>query len=229
MTPITTPKLNLTYTATGSVAVSTAQKVIGDYSCYLPGSSSNRLIISNFPGSTYLSNNWTIEFFIYLPNPNDMASTELSPITFSSAPASSGTMLIYPAYFKSRNTFAWFVGISSKPWEIANNQYSSTPSTEGWNHLAICYTLNTNYQFFCNGSLIGTSTKTTNVGSLLTNINLGTLAINNANVMGGYNTYVDGLRISDTVRYTSSYTVPTAYTVDSNTIYLNSFEGSFES
>jgi hypothetical protein len=227
----TTTSLNLTYTSNGSVEVSTTQKFIGNYSIFLPGSSDNRLVISNFPGSTYLSGSWTIEWFLYLPNPSSIGSTEIAPITFSSAPSSSGTMLIYSAYEKNGNNLIWYVGSTSNvSWDVVNRGAISNPNTEVWNHIALCYTLNSGYKFFCNGKLVGSSGTTTNIGSLLTNINLGAAGIATGYYYGGYNTYIDGLRISNTVRYSADYTVPTSssYTEDSNTIYFNSFEGSFQ-
>jgi hypothetical protein len=140
-------------------------------------------------------------------------------------------MLIYAAYEKNGNNLIWYVGSSSSvKWDVVDREAISNPNTETWNHIAICYTLNTGYKFFSNGNLTGASSATNNVGSLLTNINLGSLAISDAQVYGGYNTYIDGLRISNSVRYTTNYTVPTSssYGIDSDTIYFNSFEGSFE-
>jgi hypothetical protein len=222
-TVVVPPTLTLTYSTVGTAAVSTTQSVIGYYSLNTPGTYVNRVNIENFPATTYLSSNWTLEFFLYVPS---QSTAEISPISFSNN-LTSASSLVYPAVNCAQSRINWFVGSSSAvTWNVTNSAFNMPITLAKWNHVALVYTLNTKYDFYCNGSLVQTvANTTTNVGPLLTCINLGSLRVNNNNVIGGYGSFIDGLRISKTQRYTgSTYTIPIEYIVDANTVYTNNFD-----
>lgn len=222
------PTLNLTYTTVGTAAVSSTKVRQGSTSLYLPGASSNRVNIENFPATTYLNGDWTIEYYLYVPT--GIATTEISPFSMSNA-VTTGSALLYPATFPSQNKIMWYVGTTSAvTWDIVNGTFNVPISQGAWNHVAVCYTNNTKYEFYCNGVLNSSVSNTTKkLGPLLTCINLGALRVNNTQPIGGYGTYIDCLRISSSVRYTgSTYNPPIGYVADAASVYINNFDGSIQ-
>lgn len=102
-----------------------------------------------------------------------------------------------------------------------------------WAHVAFCYTLNSKYELFVDGSNIYTnSTYTSNMGPLLSRWTFGCYMTGSGSyneVIGGYGMYLDAFRVSDTVRYSGQTYTPLAqgssYTIDDNTVYINYFDG----
>lgn len=89
--------------------------------------------------------------------------------------------------------------------------YTATQTmTAGWNHIAVCVSGNT-VNFYINGVAAGSNTWAS-----------GTWSVIGTNMIGaGATVYMDDIRISNTIRYTGTFTPPTAYsTADGDTRLL---------
>lgn len=210
----------------GSVVISTAQSKSGmssTSSLYLPGTTQpNRSVMSNFPASTRLTGDWTIEYFVYVPS--GYSASEGAPVSIGNTT----TLMIYTPFLSGTGRTAWYVGtLGLGNWEVFNGTDTAYTSA-AWNHVALTYnSANNNYQAFNNGTRTGANTSVTSMNTKLTQWAFGTRLLSSTYSLGGGGLYVDAVRVSSNVRYnTSTYTVPsTAYGYDSNTIYINYFEG----
>jgi len=127
--------------------------------------------------------------------------------------------------FKGVNTSNGFgLGISSN-WIIFRHagttdlKYSRSDSN--WQHIAFVSD-GTNKQIYYNGSQVATTTATLNITDT-TNLRIGNELTNST---FGYYGYIDEVRISNTARYTGSYTIPTApFVNDDNTLLLLHMNG----
>lgn len=210
----------MVWNVTGTVAITTSQYKMGTASLQLAGTSNSYSLMTLFPGSSKLTGSWTIEFWVYIPTGYASGS--------NGACLSIGTSATIYIFFQctSVNTrFDTFAGTTNASWNIFN-QINFTYSTNTWYHIAIQRNSSTNqYTVYYNGNLASTNTNATNIGSSFDQFSFGSYFYSNVSNWGGYGLCVDGLRISNIVRYSSSFTPPTSYTVDGNTIYINYFEG----
>jgi hypothetical protein len=215
----TTVSSPVTWTVTGSPYISTDQSIIGSSSLYLPNSSGNYAVMSSFPASSKLTGSWTFEFFVYIPSSYDSNYDFLLSIGSTSS--------TYAVVEIINSQFGFYIGTSPLTWNIADTQYSNL-TKDKWCHVAIQYNSSTsNYAYYFDGSMKGNVTNGTNCGSNLVQTNFGSYLVNGSHIAERHGIYIDGFRISNSARYPlSSYTAPSSYSVDSNTIYINYFEGS---
>lgn len=223
----TTSTSPTTFAMTGSPYISTSYYKIGAASLFLPNTDGNRLVMSNFPGSSRLSTSlWTIEFFVY---PTSSQTSERVGISFGS----SNSAIAYCAFMgtgdgAAANKVVWYMGTANGTWNIfTSSSFTSTTNyTIGaWNHVALTLSGNT-YSAYLNGSRQYTNTNSTNIGALISQFYFGAYCSGGTFSLNGGGRYFDGLRITSDVLYTgTTYTVPTSYIVSSSTIYVNSFEG----
>lgn len=229
----------VTWTTFGSAAISTTYyltNMSSTSSLALPGyTQPNRVAMTSFPASSRLSGSWTMEWFVYAPstwNSLGVASGEAAVLTFGNTQPQLWIYLNY-AYNGSTKASTFYVSNNwPNSWIFPGVSNTSMPIIGSWNHHALCYdSTNNQYQVFCNGTYhTGSSTLSTNtspnIGTNITNYYFGCRAYSGGTYdLAANNLYVDGFRISSNVRYTGPYTVPTTYTVDANTIYINYFEG----
>lgn len=228
----------VSWSVSGSAVISTTQALSAmsnTASLYLPGNVSNRAEMSSFPASSDLSGSWTIEYFIYIPTAF-VGGTELAGRLFSATVCFANTGKYYRVYNEVCSSYKsiQFWSANSTGGAAYNGVYSSNAYTEGaWNHLAWCYnSSNNNYQIFLNGFAANATSSlssviSTNLGTDLTNWGFGVLYATGTTNYGANGLFVDAVRVSSNVRYSgSTYTVPTTYLpADSNTTYINFFEG----
>lgn len=195
-------ELNLTTFTNSGGSVSSAQTKFNN-SLYLNGSSYLAIALDQ----TY-SDNTTIEFWFYTTKSNTSGSY---PTLFSTntSNASGGTYVhvddgsysTYPVY-RCNTTSSGNIG-----------SYGSTAITRSvWHHLAYCRSGSSHY-YFLDGNLEATVTQAS--ANDIETIYIGGLWTGSGLNSGCYFTgYIDELLVSNTCKWTSSFTVPTsAYTV----------------
>ena len=193
-----------TLTAYGNAQIDTAQSKFGGASALFDGVSDAIKVttgLSDFEGS----GDFTYEFWLRTTAAGgryaivDQRNNSNSATTFNIF-LWDGTLNLY------QNGFISFGGT----W--ANNT---------WYHIAVTKS-GTTYKAYQNGSLIGT---VTGAGTIPTvgEFNIG---LANDEINWDYNGWLDEIRVSDTVRYTSNFTAPTsAFANDSNTLLLIHCDG----
>lgn len=197
-----------TITANGNVQHSTAQSKMGSSSILFDGTG-DYLSVSDHNNFNFGSDDFTIEGWVY-PETNTTTNGFYSQRTFGSYGALS-------AFINTANKLQ-IVGTDngSSPWDF-NVISSSSVTLNTWTHIA----------FQRNGSEIslwinGTKDSTTGSfsGSLYDDSN--SIKIGYGNDSGQeFDGYIDEFRVSNTARYTSSFTPSTtAFTEDSNTLLL---------
>lgn len=225
----------VTWTVSGSVAISNTYYVSNmssTSSLFLTGTAQpNRVAMTSFPSSSRLSGSWTIEFFVYFPvgwTSTAMAGSEAAIITFANTQPDMRLYVNAVSPTSYGIMYLWYSTGGPKTLIVQPQfmlQYGS------WMHFAYTYNSSTNlYQCLCNGSYantagLSTATVTTNIGPDLSNYYFGARVLAANYTQGSAGAYLDAMRISNTVLYTPPYTVPTSYTVDANTVYVNYFEG----
>ena len=216
-----------TFSMTGSCYISTAQSKFGSSSLFLPNSNGNYLKMSNFSGSSRLTSKWTIEFFIYM---TAYPYNTTVGLCFGANNSANGYIqMCGTSGTDPVRQVAWFLGPSNGLWTISTQLHAGTYSINAWNHIAVTY----NGSAYClcrNGNIDKYLTgNSTNIGPSISQFYFGAFCSNGSFSNNGGGAYFDGLRISSAALYTgsqnSSYTVPSSLTALSNTIYMNSFEG----
>jgi hypothetical protein len=153
---------------------------------------------------------WTLEFFVYF----SAVTAALSVTASNAANVLQIGLKIAPVNF----TISIGQGTS---FNIANATALTTTTVVAatWYHFALVFNGST-YRAFINGALATTITSALTVP---------TTCFNSLKAGGGtstFNGFIDELRLSNTARYTTAFTAPTAqFTKDANTIALNHFEG----
>jgi sugar lactone lactonase YvrE len=99
----------------------------------------------------------------------------------------------------------------------------NTLNNNAWNHIALQYD-GTTYRAVVNGDLNNSTTFTSSQPILSTIWN--NLQFGYADCNTGFEGYIDSIRISNVARYTQSATPPSTFTVDANTLSLNTFDSS---
>lgn len=191
----------LTGTASGSAARSTATKIFGAASLYIPSRSGDYVTYDDSAEPVSFEGDYTIEAFVQLSDITSANNYIWSKRENSSTHANSAW------------AFKWMG--SSNAWEIYQAQgssqhvtsHSDTISTGVWYHIAVVRS-GTNLLLFRDGTLIS-GTNTTGAGGALntpsTNIVLGDLAGGSSNGFAGY---IDDFRISNIARYTKNFIPP---------------------
>lgn len=173
----------------------------GGYSAYFNGTSYLKLVMPN-------TTTKTIEFWYY-----DM-STDTYPTPFSTTVGSVADRGSYihtssPMYMCVTNNATQYLATSTQPTKNA------------WHHFAYCND-GTNHYFFIDGVLKGTINQS--IFNAISHIFLGAAFIGSGTAAAAtyFRGYIDELRISDSCRWTSAFTVPTvAYTISSMSTNTN--------
>jgi hypothetical protein len=195
--------------AIGNSQVDTAQSKFGGSSLLLDGTG-DYLIAS--PGNNFTTENFTIEFWVRF------ASTGANQLIASGYPAGSPN-LNWAFWMGASNTFQYFLSSTGNSWSIAEGITIGTVTTNTWYHVALVRNGST-FTPYLNGVAGTTSTSSNSLYFNNTNFYIGG---NASNVMNGH---IDEFRISNTARYISAFTAPTApFQNDENTLLLLHADG----
>ena len=198
------------FIANFNAQISTAQSVFGGASALFDGSGD---YISNLLIPAFGTSDFTVE----------------CRIRFSAATA---TGVIFDARGTSGNSSGFCVYVNSSAIRLyhtaSDRIVSSTISLNTWYHLAITRSGN-DHKMWLNGTQTG-STWTNSASWTIGSATLGFWIGDNQpfpNVGQGFNGYMDEMRISNTARYTGTFTPSsTAFTNDANTVCLLHMNGS---
>jgi trimeric autotransporter adhesin len=164
---------------------------------------------------TKFTGSWTIELWFYPTTTTSAWAANIHQGLFCTGTQGSGGSFLGVVLTGGTSTMAMWAGsYTSFP--------TDTPTLNSWNHVAMVCNGGTTYLFFLNGTLLSSGTGP-NVGHRMSSLNFG--AFNN--YKQSFNTgYLDEIRVSSTARYTSGFTPSTsAFTSDSDTVFLNHFDG----
>ena len=192
--------------ANGNAAISTAQSKFGDASALFDGTG-DYLNISPTTDLAFGSSDFTIEFWV-------RTKTTKFTLLFDGRPAS--TTGAYPCIYTDAS------GIVYYNTNNANAITGSTLSINTWYHIAVSRS-GTSTKLFVNGTQSGLTytDSTTYLISSLLRIGAGQYSL--ADYLNGY---IDEIRISNSARYTTTFTPSTtAFVNDSNTLLLIHADG----
>jgi len=159
---------------------------------------------------TNASDNYTLEFWIYMIGSQGGGS--VIPVAFNRK-TDGDNILLY------RLDSMWFD-------QHGTSSFSTGASSNAWTHVAITYD-NSTLKVYHDGTNVYsfTGTHTYDLGQC--NLILGGEldanfdSVNKGNFGNSFNGYISNVMLSDTVRYTSNFTPPTApYEADANTLFL---------
>ena len=198
-----------TITVYGDAQHSTAQSKIGSSSIKFDGTG-DYLSIPNSADFNWGSNDWTIESWYYCTassGNNNLCSTMEADAT--------GIRLTYNA-----PTTTWHYGFGNNgSWAAGTGELVSGTGggNNAWHHIALSKSSNV-YRLFIDGVLKGTTTEATAIADVSTPFNISRFRAGDTSYFNGY---MDEVRVSNTARYTSSFTPSTtAFTEDANTLLL---------
>lgn len=183
-----------TFETAGNAQISTAQKKFGTGSLAFDGTGDYLVPSGNNINLAFESNDWTIEFWLYL-------SSNQSSIIYDGRP--SGGTGITPAIYTNTNELRYAVN------GVDRILAGSALVSATWYHVAVCRGSGTT-RMFVNGTQVGSSYADSNVYVNSTGRpiigasgnSLGTSALNG---------YIDDLRITKGIaRYTANFSIPTA-------------------
>lgn len=190
------------YLAFGNAQISTAQYKFGSSSLALDGSGDYVRSPTNL--GAFENSDYTVELWV---RPNSSSS---SSYIFDHRQGGGVSL-------RTSSTSLW-VGVSGF---IAINIANAFPTPQIWYHIAITRSGN-NTKCYIDGVQKG-STYTTAYTASAANLFIGAPYFANSTFLNGY---IDEFRISNSVRYSTTFTPPTgAFTYDSNTLVLLQFEG----
>jgi hypothetical protein len=189
----------------GSSVISTAQSKFGGSSLSLNGSSSLVYKVPRFGISSY-NNNITVEGWFYRTGGS---GTNGTVVNFLDAITER-----WAFFYRSTGKFAVFNQTTGTFLES-----STSLSLNTWYHFAFVKD-GTSTRLYLNGVQEATATNSIDIN--VTHIEIGAfLGLNQA-----FQGHIDEVRISNSVRYSSNFTPATsAFTSDSNTLYLFHFDG----
>lgn len=200
-------------TANGNAQIDTAQYKFGSSSGLFDGTGDS-LSIPDHSDWTFFNNDFTIDLWIRF---NSVASNQ---------------MLV--SHQTDGSNYWQFEWITSNQLRFLVNEVSSgisitvanawTPSINTWYHVSVVRTGNT-FKMFVDGTQIGSdATDTEPVPNFSGSLYIGIIGHDSSEPFNGW---MDELRISDTARWTASFTSPTRkYLSDGNTLLLTHFDGS---
>jgi hypothetical protein len=188
------------------VTLDTSIKKIGNGSASFNGSS--YLAITNNPDFAFGSGAFTIEMYVMFTS---LAGVQV--LYSKRANSSAVTNIVIALYLGSVVCWATSNGSS---FDIINGETIGTPSLNTWYHIAVARNGNSWYGFF-GGAIMTLSPSSSSLQNVTSNICLGSDTDSQ-----GFNGRMNEVRISDTCRWTSSFTPPiTKYTVSDAGILIN--------
>ena len=178
-------------TLLGNTKLSTTQAKFGDTSMLFATSEADKLDL----GDVFWTNSdWTHEFWIYL-NSNSTATRII--FTQYTGQVVDGRCVIQ--YINSTGKIMWFIGISG-----ANITVDVAMSKGAWHHVALTRSGN-DYKLFVDGTAGATGSSSQDLESSVNTI----LGPSGFSTQGqGIDGFIDDLRFSKFVRYTSDFTPP---------------------
>jgi hypothetical protein len=194
-------------TAVGNAQVDTAQSKFGGASALFDGTGDYLEITKTSDLQLTHTQSWTIEFFVRIPD-----------ISGDKVPISS---------FRTDSVFnGWSIEINNatvKFWQGTGFQnFNSSVSANTWHHIAITSSSGS-FKMFLDG------TEQTATGSLPSSFNNTTTPLFIGRISGGsrqMNGHIDEVRISDSARYTTTFTPSTTpFVNDANTLLLIHADG----
>ena len=203
----------LTVSVSGDARVTTGYSKFGGASAAFDGTG-DRLTITD--ASLDLgTNNFTIEMWIYL---NDRSSDRA---VFSTGPASFGSGCI--SFSSTGTTYGMGFLVDGNPNRLINDPDLTTLNT--WQHYAIVRSGNT-FTLYRDGVNVSSNTYSGSINLNNSSLYIGDLAWALGNSSYGMNGYIDEFRISNTARYSGTFTpLNAAFTNDANTLLLLHMNG----
>ena len=195
-------------TANGNAQVSTAQSKFGGASALFDGTSDYLLVADN-SNFTFGANDFTIEFWV---RPSATANTI---ILWDQRP--NGSQGLQPTIYINNGTIYYYTN-------VANRITGSTLSNNTWYHVAVSRSA-TSTKMFIDGTQVGsTYTDSNNYVSSSAGITIG--ADQYSTGSNSLNGYMDEIRVSNSARYTTTFTPSTtAFVNDANTVLLMHADG----
>jgi len=194
-----------TIVAVGDASVTTLKSKFGGGSLYIDGSG-DYLKTTDITDFQFGTGDFTVEAWCYF------AATNTSIGIFQGPGQTSSFM------FQRRDSNDLAVGQTNTAW---NSNTSSGVTTAGvWQHIAVSRSGST-IRFFVDGTQVGSATNTINY-QITTTASIG----GDTYYGGSPEVWMEDLRVSNSARYTGSFTPPSsAFTRDSNTKLLLHFNG----
>jgi len=201
-----------TITANGDVTNTRAQKKIGSSSIKFDGTGDYLSLADSADWNIFGSGNWTTETWVKLDNHSQAEHL------FGQYEDGSNKWEISHNGAGSNNGLEF--GLKSGGSWVISSSYASSGSGEitdtDWHHVALVKNSNT-YTLYLDGTALDNTVTDTDTDDISGPLSIGQNGANGSYLTG----YMDEIRISDTARYTSSFTPSTtAFTADSNTKLL---------
>jgi len=187
----------------GTVQLSTSQSKFGGSSLYLNGTGTNVLRTTNTDSKISLGTNaFTIEGWFYF---NVQASTR-SPAYVPLLSFATSSDVQGPVLFQNNNNEIRWVhaaALGQGGWTVDITTTSAGITTGAWHHIAVVGT-GTNIKIFVNGTQRATSAN----GNIYTGsyFYIGHYPYISGSTPVTFNGYIDDVRISDTARYSDTFT-----------------------
>jgi len=201
-----------TITANGDVTNTRAQEKIGDSSIYFDGTGD----YLSSPGSSdwdFETNNFTVESWV---NFSDISGT--NQLIASAGDYDNGGSWAF-MWVQSTSTLEFKYYPSASSTTIISESWS--PSTSTWYHVAVVRSSDSWYLWVDGAQLGSTVSDSTDLPYSTAELLYVGAQSYNSSVVNPYDGYLDEIRISDSARYTSSFTPSTTeFTADSNTMLL---------
>ena len=173
----------------GNAKINNTQSKFGGTSMVFDATANDKVDL----GQAFLDDgNWTCEFWIYLN-----ASTDITRVILGQYEVVDGRCIFQ--YLGASNEIHFFIGGTG-----GNSTIKASMSRTAWHHVAVTKD-GDNYKLFVDGAVGASGTATV---SLHTGVNTH-LGPNNFTGDKGIAGYIDDLRISKSVRYTTAFTPPT--------------------
>ena len=198
-----------TITANGDVTNTRAQKKVGSSSIYFDGTADYLSVADSADWA--LGSNFTVETWVRF------ASTS-SDLTLLNHWKGNGVAAAWALQLDGGNTVKFFYSTDGTN-SAANSSWSWTPSLNTWYHVAVVRD-GSDLELYIDGTQTGSTYDISS--STIANI-AWPLEIGYYSNIGGYglNGYMDEIRISNSTRYTGTFTPSTtAFTADANTLLL---------
>lgn len=148
---------------------------------------------------------------------------------YSTAATTAATLLdsLYGGYYYNLNLtsagkITFSISTNGTSANVASGTSTATLAASTWTHIALSFDGST-YRLFINGALQASAATTTQPIAFFARCLILGCAVGKSSGAAGY---FDEFRFSNTARYTTAFTPATAaFTVDSNTVVLNHFDG----
>lgn len=229
-----------------NVSFSSSQYKFATGSAYFPSLEDSRFVLTNVSSiASSLTGNFTVEGWFY-PTQDASTSGNYQTVFCSNTADKTGFFIdfentgggkVIQAYLGEansnnyRNTLigSYVQGSVNGPINTGNDRVWNQNT---WNHWALTYSTTLGYDLFLNGRLVAKDTSTIISSNWLNTWTIGCRYESNEFSLGINQGYLNHLRISNTIRYTTAtrtldetYTMPTAFfTWDSNTVYYNTLD-----